>query len=62
MPTLPPPEGHDGFHDVELGFTDYQAKEEAKRSPQCDLELRLAQRAPVRKRYLEMIGIYDNLV
>jgi NADPH-dependent glutamate synthase beta subunit-like oxidoreductase len=43
MPTLPLPERHHGFPEVELGFTDEQAVEEAKRCFQCDLELSLAQ-------------------
>jgi len=43
MPTLPLCERHDGFGEVELGFTDDQAKGEAKRCLQCDLELDLAQ-------------------
>ncbi len=45
MPTLPLSERHDGFREVELGFTDDQAKEEAKRCLQCDLELSLAEEA-----------------
>jgi len=43
MPTLPLSERHDGFCEVELGFSNDQAKEEAKRCLQCDLELNLAQ-------------------
>jgi NADPH-dependent glutamate synthase beta subunit-like oxidoreductase len=43
MPTLPDSERHDGFSEVELGFTDDQANQEAKRCLQCDLELKLAQ-------------------
>jgi formate dehydrogenase beta subunit len=43
MPALPVSERHDGFGEVELGFTDDQAKQEAKRCLQCDLELNLAQ-------------------
>ncbi len=43
MPTLPVSERHDGFGEVELGFTDDQANREAKRCLQCDLELILAQ-------------------
>ena len=43
MPTLPLSERHDGFHEVELGFSDDQAIEEAKRCLQCDLELGLAE-------------------
>ena len=43
MPTLPLSERHDGFGEVELGFTDDQANREAKRCLQCDLELKLAQ-------------------
>ena len=43
MPVLPGSERHDGFGEVELGFTDDQAKREAKRCLQCDLELNLAQ-------------------
>ncbi len=45
VPTLPLSERHDGFREVELGFTDDQAKEEAKRCLQCDLELSLAEEA-----------------
>jgi hypothetical protein len=43
MPTLPLSERHDGFFEVELGFNDDLAIEEAKRCLQCDLELRLAE-------------------
>ena len=43
MPTLALSKRHDGFGEVELGFTDDQAKEEAKRCFQCDSELKLAQ-------------------
>jgi NADPH-dependent glutamate synthase beta subunit-like oxidoreductase len=43
MPTLPVDKRHDGFDEVELGFTDDQASREAKRCLQCDLELKLAQ-------------------
>ena len=43
MPTLPLSERQNGFPEVELGFTDEQAIEEAKRCFQCDLELNLAQ-------------------
>ena len=43
MPTLPLSERHSGFCEVEPGFSDDQAKEEAKRFLQCDSELRLAQ-------------------
>jgi formate dehydrogenase (NADP+) beta subunit len=43
MPTLLLSERHDGFPEVELGFTDEQAVEEAKRCFQCDLEVSLAQ-------------------
>jgi NADPH-dependent glutamate synthase beta subunit-like oxidoreductase len=43
MPMLPCSERHSGFAEVELGFTDDQAKEEAKRCLQCDLELKLGQ-------------------
>jgi len=43
MPVLPGSERHDGFGEVELGFTDDQANREAKRCLQCDLELKLAQ-------------------
>ncbi len=43
MPTLPGSERHDGFGEVELGFTDDQANREAKRCLQCDSELKLAQ-------------------
>ena len=43
MPTLPLSERHDGFFEVELGFNDDLAIEEAKRCLQCDLELSLAE-------------------
>jgi len=43
MPSLPVSERYNGFPEVELGFTDEQAIEEAKRCFQCDLELSLAQ-------------------
>ena len=43
MPTLPLSERHDGFHEIELGFSDDQAVNEAKRCLQCDLELSLAE-------------------
>ncbi|MEA3358139.1 MAG: FAD-dependent oxidoreductase [Thermodesulfobacteriota bacterium] len=43
MPALPVSERHNGFPEVELGFTEEQAIEEAKRCFQCDLELNLAQ-------------------
>jgi NADPH-dependent glutamate synthase beta subunit-like oxidoreductase/Pyruvate/2-oxoacid:ferredoxin oxidoreductase delta subunit len=43
MPTLPLSERHDGFREVELGFSDDQAKEEANRCLQCDLELSLSE-------------------
>ena len=43
MPTLPLSERHSGFCEVEPGFSDDQAKEEAKRCLQCDLEICLAQ-------------------
>jgi NADPH-dependent glutamate synthase beta subunit-like oxidoreductase len=43
MPILPLSERHDGFSEVELGFNEDQAKEEAKRCLQCDLEIHLAQ-------------------
>jgi NADPH-dependent glutamate synthase beta subunit-like oxidoreductase len=43
MPTLPLSERHDGFREVELGFTDDQAINETKRCLQCDLELSLAE-------------------
>lgn len=45
MPTLPLSERHDGFSEVELGFNEEQAKEEAKRCLHCDLELNLAEEA-----------------
>lgn len=41
MPTLSGSERHEGFDEVELGFTDDQANREAKRCLQCDLELSL---------------------
>jgi len=43
MPTLPLEQRHEGFQEVELGFDEEQAKQEAKRCLQCDLEIRLAQ-------------------
>jgi len=43
MPTLTLSERHEGFGEVELGFTDDQANQEAKRCLQCDFELRLAE-------------------
>ena len=43
MPTLQVSERHHGFGEVEFGLTDDQAKQEAKRCLQCDLELYLAQ-------------------
>jgi len=43
MSTLLLSERHDGFGEVELGFTDGQANKEAKRCLQCDFELNLAQ-------------------
>jgi len=46
MPTLPLAQRHEGFGEVELGFDDEQAKREAKRCLQCDLEIRLAQESP----------------
>jgi NADPH-dependent glutamate synthase beta subunit-like oxidoreductase len=48
-PTLPLPERFNGFLEVEHCFNDEQAIKEAKRCLQCDLELRLAKEAPVRK-------------
>jgi NADPH-dependent glutamate synthase beta subunit-like oxidoreductase/NAD-dependent dihydropyrimidine dehydrogenase PreA subunit len=45
MPTLPLEQRHEGFREVELGFDEGQAKREAKRCLQCDLEIRLAQEA-----------------
>ena len=41
MPSIPISERHNGFSEAELGFNDDQAKEEANRCLQCDLELRL---------------------
>jgi NADPH-dependent glutamate synthase beta subunit-like oxidoreductase len=43
MPAIPLSERHDGFREVELGFNEDQAIDEAKRCLQCDLELCLAQ-------------------
>ena len=43
MPTIPLSERHHGFSEVELGFNDDQAKNEANRCLQCDLELSLAE-------------------
>jgi len=43
MPTIPLSERHDGFFEVERGFNDDLAIEEAKRCLQCDLELSLAE-------------------
>ncbi|MBA7621188.1 NADPH-Fe(3+) oxidoreductase subunit beta [subsurface metagenome] len=45
MSTRPLSERHDGFSEVELGFTEDQAIKEAKRCLSCDLELHLAQEA-----------------
>lgn len=42
MSSLPVSERYNGFPEVELGFTEEQAIEEAKRCFQCDLELNLA--------------------
>jgi hypothetical protein len=41
--------GMGGFQEVELGFDEEQAKREAKRCLQCDLEIRLAQEWMERK-------------
>jgi NADPH-dependent glutamate synthase beta subunit-like oxidoreductase len=49
MPTLPLEQRHEGFCEVELGFDGEQAKREAKRCLQCDLEIRLAQEWMERK-------------
>ena len=43
MPATPLSERHDGFNEVEVGFTEDQAVKEAKRCLCCDLELRLVQ-------------------
>jgi len=43
MPATPLSERHDGFSEVELGFSEDQARQEAKRCLSCDLELHLAQ-------------------
>ena len=45
MPTIPLSERRNGFSEVELGFNEEQAKEEAKRCLQCDLEIQLAKEA-----------------
>jgi NADPH-dependent glutamate synthase beta subunit-like oxidoreductase len=42
MRTMPVSERHSGFSEVELGFDEEQAVQEAKRCLQCDLELCLA--------------------
>jgi formate dehydrogenase beta subunit len=42
MPTLSLEQRHEGFQEVELGFDEEQAKQEAKRCLQCDLEIQLA--------------------
>jgi hypothetical protein len=42
VPTLPVSERNDGFAEVELCFSDEQAKEETHRCLQCDLEICLA--------------------
>ncbi|MBW1690441.1 MAG: FAD-dependent oxidoreductase [Deltaproteobacteria bacterium] len=42
MPTMPLDKRHEGFAEVELGFDEEQAKREAKRCLQCDLEIQLA--------------------
>jgi hypothetical protein len=49
MPSLPLEQRHEGFQEVELGFDGEQAKREAKRCLQCDLEIRLAQEWMERK-------------
>jgi hypothetical protein len=49
MPTLPLEQRHEGFREVELGFDEEQAKREAKRCLQCDLEIGLAQEGMERK-------------
>jgi NADPH-dependent glutamate synthase beta subunit-like oxidoreductase len=51
MPVMPVEERHEGFGEIELGFDDEQAKREAKRCLQCDLEICLAQ---------ESLGIDDT--
>jgi formate dehydrogenase beta subunit len=43
MPTIPLSERHEGFSEVEFGFTEDQAVREAKRCLCCDLELCLVQ-------------------
>jgi formate dehydrogenase beta subunit len=43
MPAMPLEERHEGFEEIELGFDEGQARREAKRCLQCDLEIRLAQ-------------------
>ena len=45
MSFIPLSERHDGFREVELGFNEDQAREEANRCLQCDLELCSAQEA-----------------
>jgi NADPH-dependent glutamate synthase beta subunit-like oxidoreductase len=42
VPTLPVSERNGGFAEVELCFSDEQAKEETHRCLQCDLEICLA--------------------
>ena len=42
MPTLPVSERKGGFAEVELCFSDEQAKEEIYRCLQCDLEICMA--------------------
>jgi len=49
MSFMPLEQRHGGFLEVELGFDEEQAKQEAKRCLQCDLEIRLAQEWMERK-------------
>jgi NADPH-dependent glutamate synthase beta subunit-like oxidoreductase len=45
MTTLPVSQRHEGFDEVENGFNEEEAAQEAKRCLQCDLEIQLAKEA-----------------
>lgn len=49
MPTLPAPERHESFSEVELGFNEEQAAQEARRCLHCDLEFRLVKQGQVQE-------------
>jgi len=38
VPTLPPKERIKGFEEIEIGYSEEQAREEAQRCLRCDLE------------------------